>query len=204
MVPDGGNDKGDFVEVAEKSVLWIQFTIEGQVHASRPDLGNNACRAANLFQLTSMMPCIRPSLNRTSFRTPLPRPFEPTRRFANVANVNTIPGKEILAFDCRILPQVRLEEVESVIRDVQRAVEKRTGVKIRSENVQRAEAAPATSTESPVVGRIRDSIRVVYGFEPRVGGRAAGPAPRISGRRGFLRWYGPRKPIPPICPTSSP
>lgn len=175
VVPDGGNDKGDFVEVAEKSVLWIQFTVEGkQVHASRPDLGNNACRAANLFSV-ELDDALHKAFPESDFLFEPPcSTFEPTRRFANVANVNTIPGKEILAFDCRILPQVRLEEVESVIRDVQRAVEKRTGVKIGSENVQRAEAAPVTPTESPVVGRIRDSIREVYGFEPRIGGVGGG------------------------------
>lgn len=175
VVPDGGNDKGDFVEVAEKSVLWIQFTIEGkQVHASRPDLGNNACRAANLFSV-DLDEALHKAFPESDFLFEPPcSTFEPTRRFANVANVNTIPGKETLAFDCRILPKVRLEEVESVIRDVQRAVEKRTGVKIRSENVQRAEAAPVTPTDSPVVGRIRDSIREVYGFEPRIGGVGGG------------------------------
>lgn len=175
VVPDGGNDKGDFVEVAEKSVLWIQFTIEGkQVHASRPDLGNNACRAANLFSVDLDEALHKAFPESDLLFEPPCSTFEPTRRFANVANVNTIPGKEILAFDCRILPQVRLEEVESVIRDIQRAVEKKTGVTIRSENVQRAEAAPITSTESPVVGRIRDSIREVYGFEPRIGGVGGG------------------------------
>jgi succinyl-diaminopimelate desuccinylase len=175
VVPDGGNDKGDFVEVAEKSVLWIQFTIEGkQVHASRPDLGNNACRAANLFSV-DLDDALHKAFPESDFLfEPACSTFEPTRRFANVANVNTIPGKEILAFDCRILPQARLEEVESVIRDVSRAVEKRTGVTIRSENVQRAEAAPATPIESPVVGRIRDSIRAIYGFEPRIGGVGGG------------------------------
>jgi len=175
VVPDGGNEKGDFVEVAEKSVLWIQFTIEGkQVHASRPDLGKNACRAANLFSVELDEALHKAFPESDLLFEPPYSTFEPTRRFANVANVNTIPGKEVLAFDCRILPQVRLEEVESVIRDVQRAVVKKTGVAISSENVQRAEAAPVTPSDSPVVARIRDSIREVYGFEPRIGGVGGG------------------------------
>ena len=35
--------------------------------------------------------------------------FEPTRRRANVSNVNTIPGREIFAFDCRILPSAGMK-----------------------------------------------------------------------------------------------
>jgi succinyl-diaminopimelate desuccinylase len=175
VVPDGGNDKGDFIEVAEKSVLWIQFTVEGkQVHASRPDLGNNACRAANLFSV-ELDKALHKAFPETDILfEPSCSTFEPTRRFANVANVNTIPGRETLAFDCRILPQVRLADVESIIRDVQAKIERKTRVKIASENVQRAEAAPVTPSDSPVVSRIRESVRRVYGFEPRIGGVGGG------------------------------
>ena len=35
------------LEVAEKGVLWLEFTVQGkQSHASRPDRGVNAFRAA--------------------------------------------------------------------------------------------------------------------------------------------------------------
>lgn len=47
-------------------------------------------------------------------------------------------------------------------------------MKIASENVQRAEAAPVTPSDSPVVSRIRESVRRVYGFEPRIGGVGGG------------------------------
>ncbi len=175
VVPDGGNEKGDFVEVAEKSVLWIEFTVEGtQVHASRPDLGNNACRAANLFSvdLDEALHKAFPDLD--ELFEPPSSTFEPTRRLPNVANVNTIPGKEILSFDCRVLPSVPLEEVESVIGEIRKRVSSKTGVKIGSVNIQRAVAAPATPLDSSVVAKLRDSIRRVYGFDPRVGGVGGG------------------------------
>jgi len=175
VVPDGGNEKGDFVEVAEKSVLWIQFTVEGkQVHASRPDLGNNACRAANIFSVELDEALHEAFPDSDDLFEPTVSTFEPTRRYANVANVNTIPGKEILAFDCRILPKIRVEEVESVIGEVRKKLEQKTGVVIGIENIQRAEAAPVTPTDSPVVSKIRESIREVYGFEPRIGGVGGG------------------------------
>ena len=40
LAPDGGNEAGDFIEIAEKTPFWLEFTVEGrQVHGSRPDLG---------------------------------------------------------------------------------------------------------------------------------------------------------------------
>lgn len=175
VVPDGGNDKGDFVEVAEKSVLWIEFTVEGkQVHASRPDLGINACRAANLFsaELDEALHKAFPELDGL-FEPPCST-FEPTRRLPNVANVNTIPGKEVLSFDCRVLPSVPLEEVESVMAEIAKRVSSMAGVKIGSVNIQRAMAAPATSIDAPVVAKLGKSIRQVYGFAPRIGGVGGG------------------------------
>ncbi len=50
VVPDSGNDAGDFIEVAEKSVLRMKFTVTGkQVHAAYPNKGINACRATNML-----------------------------------------------------------------------------------------------------------------------------------------------------------
>ena len=175
VVPDGGNETGDFVEVAEKSVLWIEFTVEGkQVHASRPDLGNNACRAANIFsvELDEALHKAFPELD--ELFEPPNSTFEPTRRLPNVANVNTIPGKEVLSFDCRVLPSVPLEEVESVMGEISKRVSSKTGVQIGSVNIQRATAAPVTPVDSPVVAKLGRSIRQVYGFEPRVGGVGGG------------------------------
>jgi len=47
IVPDGGNEEGTMIEVAEKSMLWLKFTIYGsQCHASTPDKGRNSLYAA--------------------------------------------------------------------------------------------------------------------------------------------------------------
>ncbi|RLF48459.1 MAG: diaminopimelate aminotransferase, partial [Thermoplasmata archaeon] len=43
VVPDAGNEDGTMIEIAEKSMLWVQFTIIGeQCHASTPDKGKNS------------------------------------------------------------------------------------------------------------------------------------------------------------------
>ena len=45
IVPDGGNEEGTMIEVAEKSMLWIKVTVTGQqCHASTPNKGKNRQR----------------------------------------------------------------------------------------------------------------------------------------------------------------
>ncbi|HHC19533.1 MAG TPA: M20 family metallo-hydrolase, partial [Euryarchaeota archaeon] len=47
LVPDGGNEDGTFIEIAEKSILWLKLKVKGkQVHASMPEKGLNAHRVA--------------------------------------------------------------------------------------------------------------------------------------------------------------
>ncbi|GAB1484905.1 hypothetical protein MASR2M78_37230 [Treponema sp.] len=43
VIPDGGDEKGETIEVAEKNLLWLRIMTKGkQCHGSRPDLGANA------------------------------------------------------------------------------------------------------------------------------------------------------------------
>lgn len=38
LIPDAGNSDGSMIEVAEKSILWLKFTVIGkQAHASTPE-----------------------------------------------------------------------------------------------------------------------------------------------------------------------
>jgi succinyl-diaminopimelate desuccinylase len=48
LVPDGGDKNGEFMEIAEKNIMWMRFAVRGkQAHGSRPDLGNNAFLAGS-------------------------------------------------------------------------------------------------------------------------------------------------------------
>lgn len=163
VVPDMGNPQADFVEVAEKSICWAEFTVSGkQVHASTPQLGINACRAANGFSaaLDEALHAAFPEEDKLF--DPALSTFEPTRRAANVANINTIPGTETFAFDCRVLPNVPLAEVKKVIdAEIVRA-EKKYGVKIGYSFKQYEEAPEPTKSDAPVVGLLVDAVRDVY------------------------------------------
>ncbi|MCG6537839.1 MAG: peptidase dimerization domain-containing protein, partial [Syntrophales bacterium LBB04] len=95
---------GTLIEVAEKSLLWLRFTLSGkQCHASRPDLGINTLRAT--AQLILTLEKLRSFFNKKDrcFDIPIST-FEPTLKEANVPNINTIPGQDIFCLDCRVLP----------------------------------------------------------------------------------------------------
>ena len=87
--------------------------------------------------------------------------FEPTKRDANVANVNTVPGRETFAFDCRILPDTSLDDVLKVIDEVCRRKSGVSGAVIEYRILQRNEAAPPTDAEAPVVQLLKRAVNDV-------------------------------------------
>lgn len=174
VVPDSGNEAGDFIEAAEKAMLKLAFTVTGkQVHASMPHKGINACRVANMlaYEVDEALHKAFPEENKM-FTYPFST-FEPTRRFANVPAVNIVPGKERFDFDCRVLPEVNLDDVIATVMKVCKDVEKKTGAKIEVD-VDRADAAPVTSPDSEVVKLLTKCVREVLNVEPVTGGIGGG------------------------------
>lgn len=183
LIPDGGDSKGETIEVAEKNILWLKVHVKGmQTHGSRPDQGNNACIAANdlsmrLFGLQKVF----------SKRNPLFEPnystFQPTMRYSNVAGINIIPGEETFCMDCRILPCYSLDQVLSRVEREISAVEKKYGVEIFYEVAQSSES-PATPVDSPVVKKLSEALLQVRGIKARtigIGGGTVGAELRREG-----------------------
>ena len=137
FVPDHGTPRDDEVEIAEKHILWLKFTVTGkQVHASRPDLGTNAMRVGSEL-IVFLQDFLHRKYNaRNELFTPDRCTFEPTKRLQTVGNVNTIPGEDVFYFDCRILPQYDIDALRSDITAVLDIFEQKTGTQIRMETVQ--------------------------------------------------------------------
>jgi succinyl-diaminopimelate desuccinylase len=184
IIPDGGNESGDEIIVAEKNLCWLKVMTKGrQCHGSTPDEGANAFLAACDLALRIH------ALEKTVFaaRDPLFQPdrttLSPTRKEANVPNVNTIPGDDVFYLDMRILPCYPIDRVLAEIAATMREVEAEHGVTMSYEVVQRNESK-ATSADAPVVARLARAVKEVYDAEARaigVGGGTVGAYLRNAG-----------------------
>jgi succinyl-diaminopimelate desuccinylase len=186
LVPDGGDPKGEYVEVAEKTLLWLKFTVHGkQAHGSMPYLGNNSTRgvAQLTMELDAALHKRFPARDRLFM--PPESTFEPTKREANVPNINTLPGKDVFYFDCRILPKYDPDLPLKVARDVVRRFEKRTRLKVDVEVVQHDKAAPPTAPDAEVVLRLKEAIAATRSVKPKVWGVGGGTVAAIFRRHGF-------------------
>jgi len=185
LVPDGGESDGSMVEVAEKSLWWLKITTRGkQCHASTPEQGRNSFKAA--CDLAIRMQSLYKKFNKKDkLYCPPMSTFEPTKKDANVPNVNTIPGEDVFYYDCRVLPQYPLKTVAAEIKRLAKGVEKQYGVKISFDDVQRAEAAPPTSPDAEVVRLISEAIKEVHGVKARTMGIGGGTVAAVFRKLGL-------------------
>jgi succinyl-diaminopimelate desuccinylase len=174
IVPDAGSTDGTLIDVAEKSILWLRLTLEGkQCHASRPDLGRNTMRACAHVIVALEELAWEFSRENPLFRPPVST-FEPTKKEANVPNINTIPGRDVFYLDCRVLPDYELARVKERVQALGEEAARRFGVSLKVEPVQELPSAPATPKDAPVVRTLQRAIREVYGLEAEPRGIGGG------------------------------
>lgn len=185
VIPDAGEPDGSMIEVAEKSIMWLKFETKGkQVHASTPDKGINAFKAAihlgyeinklhDFFDAKDMV-----------FDPPIST-FEPTKKEANVPNINTIPGEDIFYLDCRILPNYNIEDVMNSINKIVKKIEKEFSVKINISAEQKEQAAPSTPVEAKIVSLLKSAIKDIYSINAKPQGIGGGTVAAIFRRKGY-------------------
>ncbi|MBW1917571.1 MAG: M20 family metallo-hydrolase [Deltaproteobacteria bacterium] len=185
IVPDAGNADGTLVEISEKSLLWLRFEIKGrQCHASKPHLGINTLRAC--AHLIVALESLRKEFNHTDplFFPPVST-FEPTKKEANVPNINTVPGHDVFYLDCRILPVYDLSLVKTRITEIASNIQMRFGVEMSIKPVQEVQSPPATPVEAPVVQALSRAIEAVYQRQARPGGIGGGTVAAFFRRAGL-------------------
>lgn len=183
LVPDGGNEDGTFVEIAEKSILWLRLKVIGkQGHASMPELGLNAHRVATelVYRLDGTLH------ERFSEKDELFEPpestFEPTMGGNPADSPNILPGEHSVTFDCRVLPRYDLDDVLKEVRGVVEAVKTEYRKEINGkvlpevglEVLQRLDAPEPTSPDSEIVRLLRRAIKELRGLDVKVGGIGGG------------------------------
>ncbi|MDR3324401.1 MAG: M20 family metallo-hydrolase [Spirochaetaceae bacterium] len=184
LIPDGGDGKGQTIEIAEKNLVWVKFTTTGlQAHGSRPDLGANAFLAASALAVALHGGLAKTFDARDELFNPPRSTFEPTKKEANVPNVNTIPGEDVFFMDMRILPRYPVKQVVAEIERIKSEVEAEYHVRIGMEFLQRVESK-ATAADAPIVRLLAAKIKETLGVDARpigIGGGTVGAALRNRG-----------------------
>ncbi len=185
IVPDAGDPQGETIEVSEKSILWIKFVVKGvQCHASTPQFGVNAHRAAaHLAVALDELYQLFPAKNEL-YDTPTST-FEPTKKESNVPNINTIPAEDVFYFDCRILPDYSLDDVQKTIQEIVDKTARQFNVAIEMSFPQREEAAPPTPADAPVVRLLAAAIQRVKQKEAKIIGIGGGTVAAFFRRAGL-------------------
>lgn len=183
LIPDGGDSKGETIEIAEKNLLWLKLHIQGkQTHGSRPDTGANACLAG--CDLALKLHNLEKIFDKTdSLFEPPYSTFQPTKRNKNVDSINIIPGEDTFYMDCRILPCYSIDEVLKEVDKICKIVETEYNVKIDYQIPQKSES-PATPENHPVVQKLKAAIKSAHGIEAKcigIGGGTVGAELRREG-----------------------
>ena len=174
VIPDAGNEDGTMIETAEKSICWVKCETKGkQTHGSTPEKGINAHNAAAHFIVKMNELYQRYDKNDPLFDPPIST-FEPTKKENNVPNVNTIPGDDIIYFDCRILPDYDVDDFKKQIRAWADEIEKKFGVTMTLSYPQDLIAPPATPVDAPVVVALKHAVKDIMGNEARTMGIGGG------------------------------
>jgi len=174
LVPDGGDDKGECIEIAEKKVFWVRFVTHGkQAHGARPDEGLNAFLAGSELALALHNELSAFFAEHDPLFNPDYSTFQPTKKEANVPNINTIPGEDVFYMDKRVLPVYSKDAIFTEIDKIKTKIEKKYQVKIEYTSIQSTESK-STSPDSIIVKNLSTAVSEVYGVTPRVIGIGGG------------------------------
>ncbi|MDR2951969.1 MAG: M20 family metallo-hydrolase [Treponema sp.] len=174
LVPDSGDAKGESIEIAEKNIIWIEFVTQGkQAHGSMPDLGANAFLAASELAVRLHYELSARFGDSDPMFEPDYSTFQPTKKEANVPNINTIPGEDVFYMDMRVLPRYPIKTVLAEIDKVKNEVALKHKVAIEYSFHQRMESRP-TAADALVVKLLSAAASEVYGNKPRPVGIGGG------------------------------
>jgi succinyl-diaminopimelate desuccinylase len=175
IVPDGGNSDGSFIEIAEKSSIWLKInTIGKQAHASMPDTGLNAHRVGMEFALALDKMLHKKYARKDVLFDPPVSTFEPTKKDRNVDAINIVPGEDTTYLDGRILPCYNVDELLKNISALASEFEKKTGAKIRIEVVNKNIASKPTDERAKIVLMLKEAIKETGRKDVKVGGIGGG------------------------------
>jgi len=167
LVPDGGDIKGECIEIAEKNILWARFVTHGkQAHGSMPDLGANAFLAGADLAVRLHHELSEKFNGHDPMFDPDYSTFQPTKKEANVPNINTIPGEDVFCMDMRVLPCYPPESVLAEVDRIKTEIENKYHVTVEYTLPQLMQSKP-TDANAPIVKLLTKAAAEVYSVQTR-------------------------------------
>ncbi|MGB9674718.1 MAG: M20 family metallo-hydrolase, partial [Nanopusillaceae archaeon] len=175
LVPDAGSKDGLEIEIAEKGILWVKFEVIGrQVHASTPEHGLNSTRLGSLL-IIQLDKVLHEKYDKENKLFANKSTFEPTKVEKNVENINTVPGRFVFYFDCRILPDYDLDEVYETILYVCKEFERNYNCKVNVEIVHKDYPSILKNfTNNEFLEKLKEKIKKHKGKDPYIIGIGGG------------------------------
>lgn len=164
IIPDGGNAAGDDICISEKSRAWLKITTHGkQAHGAYPKNGLNAHRVAAHI-IVKMDELAKIFTGKNSLFAPHDMcTFEPTLKTQNVQNINTIPGEDVIYYDCRIIPEVELGRFIAEFKKLAEETAEKFGARAEVTEEAVTQAAKPTSIDEDIVQSVVRASKRVYG-----------------------------------------
>ena len=186
LIPDSGNEDGSEIEIAEKGILWFSLKVNGvQSHGSRPDLGLNAHRIGMQLALEVDKILHEKYKDIDNIFIPPYSTFEPTKKEQNVSNINTIPGTDIIYFDCRILPKYKIDEILDDIKNIIKRFENNSSAKIEINIFQRSDPTKLTDPNEKLVIELIKTLKENRNINPRLIGIGGGTVAAELRQKGY-------------------
>ncbi len=185
LVPDYCQPGGDRIEISEKNILWVGIHTHGlQTHGSTPEKGVNAMEAASRYML-KLVEHLRGTYTKTdSLFDPPVSTFSPTRRDANVPNINTIPGEDSFYIDSRILPEYPPEEVLGEMQGLADVMGRELKVKIEVKVEQMTHSAQMPQ-DADIVKLLQVALKQTRGTQGKLIGVGGGTVANYFRERGI-------------------
>ncbi|MDR1860327.1 MAG: M20 family metallo-hydrolase [Bacteroidales bacterium] len=174
IVQDSGNADGSEIEIAEKNLFWLKFTVTGQqCHGAHPFDGINAFYAGSHLAIQLRDRLYARFDARDELFDPPVSTFEPTKKEANVPNINTVPGIDVFYMDSRVLSQYTEQMFIGEVGAITREIEIKYGVQVNYEFVNR-NTSQATPKDAPLVRKYAEAVKAVNGVDAKIIGIGGG------------------------------
>jgi succinyl-diaminopimelate desuccinylase len=158
LVPDHGNQHGTAASLAEKGILWLKLTIQGEVRHASEGRGWFSALAAG-SELIHRLPELGRDSSREDvlFADPAPT-CTATQASTEPGGLNSVASSYTLHLDCRFTPSHDVGALEGSVRDLAASLDREHEVKTEVAVLLRSQSAVPTSPDSEIVRALRRAV----------------------------------------------